>query len=62
MSEVSEVSERRQIVRVAQLIERLEDLKRQATVERSHHYVAQTATEAIAMLYEYLATFRVRLP
>jgi len=33
------------------LIQRLEDLKRQATIERSHFYVDATLTEAIAMLY-----------
>ena len=47
-----------QTARISALIVKLEDLKRQATVERSHNYVGATVTEAIAMLYEYLGTFR----
>jgi hypothetical protein len=47
-----------EIARISAVIAKLEDLKRQATVERSHNYVGATVTEAIAMLYEYLATFK----
>ena len=39
-------------------IAKLEDLKRQATVERSHYYTGATVTEAIQLLYAYLSTFR----
>lgn len=41
-------------------ITKLEELKRQATVERSHFYVNATATEAIALLYQYAAMFKER--
>jgi hypothetical protein len=34
------------------VIESLEDLKKQATVERSHYYVDAVATAAIKLLYK----------
>lgn len=36
---------------IVKMIEKLEDLKKQATVERSHFYVNGVATEAIGLLY-----------
>lgn len=47
-----------QLKRIFECIASLEDLKRQATVEHSHFYVESKATEAIALLYEYAATFK----
>jgi predicted metal-dependent RNase len=38
--------------RVMRIIGVLEDLKKQATIERSHFYVDSVATEAIAVLYD----------
>jgi hypothetical protein len=37
-----------------EMIAQLEDLKKQATLERSHFYVAATATRAIEIMYEIL--------
>lgn len=37
---------------VFRMIERLEDLKKQATVEHSHFYVDSTITQTIALLYD----------
>ena len=37
--------------RVMRIIGSLEDLKKQATIERSHYYVDSVATEAIEVLY-----------
>jgi hypothetical protein len=49
---VSHVSE------IFKVIDQLESLRKQATVERSHFYVNATAIKAIELLYEYAATFK----
>lgn len=45
-----------QIQSVINCLRHLEDLKKQATLERSHHYVEAVATDAIALLYKFLGT------
>lgn len=42
---------------LVKMIAKLEDLKKQATVERSHFYVNGVATEAIGLLYNLLGYF-----
>lgn len=44
--------------RIFNCIRHLEELKKQATVERSHFYAGATATDAIALLYEFAGTFK----
>ena len=41
--------------RVMRVINGLEDLRKQATVERSHYYVDSVAAEAIEVLYGCMA-------
>lgn len=43
---------------ILECIGELENLKKQATTERSHFYVDAKATQAIALLYEFARTFR----
>lgn len=47
---------------VLDAIEMLENLKKQATLERSHYYVLASANKALAALYEYLLTFGENTP
>ncbi len=44
--------------RIFNCIVHLENLKKQATVERSHFYVNSTATDAIKILYEFAERFK----
>lgn len=46
------------VARIFTVIDQLEGLRKQATVERSHYYVNATAIKAIELLYEYAATFK----
>jgi hypothetical protein len=46
------------VARIFTVIDHLESLRKQATVERSHFYVNETAIKAIELLYEYAATFK----
>jgi hypothetical protein len=46
------------VAEIFMVIDQLEGLKKQATVERSHFYVDATATKAIDLLYRYAATFK----
>lgn len=39
------------------MIDKLEDLKKQATIDRSHLYVNGVATEAIGLLYNLLGYY-----
>lgn len=48
------------IQQIFECIERLESLKKQATVERSHFYVGSTTTEAIRLLYEFAGYLMVK--
>jgi hypothetical protein len=41
------------------IIEKLEDLYKQATAERSHFYVAGTAMEAMQIIHKYRAALVV---
>jgi hypothetical protein len=47
-----------QLDRIFNCISHLENLKKQATVERSHFYVNSAATDAIKLLYEFAETFK----
>lgn len=47
----------REIQRIFHCIHKMEDLKKQATVERSHYYVADVITDAITLLYSYAAIY-----
>lgn len=47
-----------QLERIFNCIEHLENLKKQATVERSHFYVGSAVTDAIKLLYEFAETFK----
>lgn len=40
---------------IMEMIDRLEDLKKQATVERSHNYTGKAVTDAIALFYTLLS-------
>lgn len=40
---------------IFEMIERLENLKKQATVERRHFYSGKVTTDAIAFLYKIAA-------
>lgn len=46
----------KQLERIFNCIEHLENLKKQATIERSHFYVDSVATDAIKLLYEFAKT------
>jgi hypothetical protein len=39
---------------ITEMIDKPEDLKKQATVERSHYYVGGACTDAIRLLYKVL--------
>lgn len=44
-------------IELVAMIEKLEGLKKQATVERSHFYVNGVAIEAIGLLYNLLGCY-----
>lgn len=54
MTETTPEKRRRQIM---EMIERLEDMKKQATIEHSHFYTGKVATDAIALLYDLLSEY-----
>lgn len=43
--------------KIVTALNQLEDLKKQATVDRDHFYTGKAVTDTIALLYELLANY-----